>query len=171
MTNKSTLLSSTIFFSLLLAGGCATVPSMSPLAIDSTPSGALVTSSEGWSCKTPCTLEAERGTSIQLSWSLDGHATEQQSIQMPEFKPSRVAMLIGSGIGAVSMIVGADFADAFARAFLSAIFGEIVEVDAISSGEKLRGAASGALVLGALGFGVDRLIDQRSVEAAATGSR
>jgi hypothetical protein len=99
---------STLFVSLLavlFASGCATLfrGTSQDLQVDSTPSGAIATLSDGQSCTTPCTMRIGRGTAYNVKFAKEGCDSQVQLVS-PHIAGSGVveALLLGGII---------DFAD------------------------------------------------------------
>jgi hypothetical protein len=89
----------------LLASGCATLfrGTTEDLQVDSVPSGAVATLSDGQKCTTPCTFRVSRGTAYNLSLAKDGCESSSQLIS---------THLNGGGV-VESLLLGGiiDFAD------------------------------------------------------------
>ncbi len=99
---------SSLFVSLLavlFASGCATLfrGTSQDLQVDSTPSGAIASLSDGQSCTTPCTMRIGRGTAYNVKFAKEGCDTQVQLVS-PHIAGSGVveALLLGGII---------DFAD------------------------------------------------------------
>jgi len=97
-----------LFASLLavmFASGCATLfrGTSQDLQVDSTPSGAIATLSDGQSCTTPCTMRVSRGNAYNIKFAREGCESQVQLVS-PHIAGSGVveALLLGGII---------DFAD------------------------------------------------------------
>jgi hypothetical protein len=102
------VLKSSLFASLLaalLGSGCATLfrGTTQDLQVDSTPSGAIATLSDGQSCTTPCTMRVSRGSAYNIKFAKEG-CESQVTLVSPHIAGSGVveAILLGGII---------DFAD------------------------------------------------------------
>lgn len=100
----------------LLMGGCASITqgSTEELVILSTPSGAQVRASTGWSCVTPCSVPVRRRSAFALDVELTGHQPLRVLLQPEVGKDGRLALsgniLAGGLIGlAVDSITGAGY--------------------------------------------------------------
>jgi hypothetical protein len=72
-----------VLFALgLLAEGCATISrgTHEDLSIDSAPSGALATLSDGQSCNTPCTLKISRSEAYIVKFSKDNCVGQSETV-------------------------------------------------------------------------------------------
>jgi hypothetical protein len=100
---KSSLLVSLL--AVLFASGCATLfrGTSQDLQVDSTPSGALATLSDGQSCTTPCTMRIGRGTAYNVKFAKEGCDTQVQLVS---------PHIAGSGVVEAVLLGGIiDFAD------------------------------------------------------------
>jgi len=101
--SKSSLFASLL--AILFASGCATLfrGTSQDLQVDSTPSGAIATLSDGQSCTTPCTMRIARGNAYNVKFAKEGCDSQVQLIS-PHIAGSGVveALLLGGII---------DFAD------------------------------------------------------------
>lgn len=139
---------------IVFVAGCTTIPENAILVIESTPSGANVISSEGWQCNTPCTRSVQRDTRINLKIEESGYQSVEQKVEIPDLKPSWIGTYVGAGIGVIAGIAAGDFVEAFTSFFL---FGsDRIE---LSTGQKLKVAAYGALIYGGIGYAIDKLWD------------
>lgn len=143
----------------LIVAGCATIPNEITLVVESTPNGANVVSSEGWACITPCTRSVSRDSQFELKLVLQGYQSVEQSIEIPELKPSRVGTYIGTGVGVFAGIASIEIGEALGTALLDAFFGELSEPLELSTNEKLRIMAQAVLIYGGIGYAVDRIRD------------
>ena len=134
--------------------GCATIRENVTLVIESRPSGANVTSSEGWECSTPCKRNVPRDSRFDVKLVRPGYRSVAQTVEIPELKPSPIGTYIGAGIGVMSGITAVDFLESFTTFFLFST--ETIE---LSTGSKFKIIGYGTLVYGGLGFGIDRLWD------------
>jgi hypothetical protein len=101
--SKSSLFASLL--AVLFASGCATLfrGTSQDLQVDSTPSGAIATLSDGQSCTTPCTMRIARGSAYNIKFAKEGCDSQVQLVS-PHIAGSGVveALLLGGII---------DFAD------------------------------------------------------------
>lgn len=99
---------SSLFVSLLailFVSGCATLfrGTSQDLQLDSTPSGAIATLSDGQSCVTPCTMRISRGNAYNIKFAKEGCESQVQLIS---------PHLAGSGVVEAILLGGIiDFAD------------------------------------------------------------
>ena len=70
----ATFLRTGLVFVVVLLSGCATMirGTSQPISINTDPSGATATLSDGRSCTTPCTLEAKRKETLQIALEKEG---------------------------------------------------------------------------------------------------
>ena len=92
------------FFTLLFLTNCATMfrGTTQQVSVNTTPQGADVSISNGSSCMTPCTFEAERKNSLNLTISKEGYHTHTTSL-VPTLAGAGAMLggLIDYGTGAV----------------------------------------------------------------------
>jgi len=76
----------------LLSQGCMTITrgTHEDFSIDSTPSGALATLSDGQSCTTPCTLKISRGNGFGIKFSKPG-CLEQTAVVQTSTSGGKIA--------------------------------------------------------------------------------
>lgn len=156
---RSTYRTLSLFLMLWIVVGCTTIPDEVTLVVVSTPSGVDVTSSDGWQCRTPCTRSVSRDSIFDLKLVQQGYESAEQTIEIPELKPSRVGTYIGTGVGIVSGLAAIEIGEALGTALLSALFGGLVEPLELSTSEKLEILAQGVLVYGGIGYAIDRIRD------------
>lgn len=67
----------------LLVGGCATLTSgpMEEFRVDSTPAGASVSSTSGWTCVTPCSVSISRRGDFVVTVRKEGYVTRTVSVR------------------------------------------------------------------------------------------
>ncbi len=124
---------------LWIVSGCSAVPDEITLVVASTPSGAKVVSSDGWECRTPCTRSVPRDSEFDLKLVHQGYESAEQTIEIPELKPSRVGTYIGAGVGVLSGLSAIEIGEALGSAILTLFsFGQAESVE-FSTGEKLMG--------------------------------
>lgn len=152
----------TSFLFILLLSGCVSVPPDKLLLIESSPSGIGVASSEGWTCVTPCERRVDYDSSLKLTLTGTNHQSTVVEVDVPPYKPSRSATYIGTGLGAITMALGADFIDSFNSALIEALTGS--ESDFLTSGEKLASVLAGGVIFGAIGYRIDRARDRKRTE-------
>ena len=95
-----------IAFSLTFASGCATVTrgTTESFLVESEPPGASVTSSAGWTCKTPCSVQVKRRGDFTVTLEKEGYepaeATVTSSIDGAGSAGMAGNVLLGGLIGA-----------------------------------------------------------------------
>lgn len=144
---------------LWIVSGCSAVPDEIVLVVESTPSGANVVSSDGWQCSTPCTRNVPRDSQIDLKLDQQGYESIEQTIEIPELKPSRVGTYIGAGVGVLSGLSAIEIGEALGTVVLALFsFGKAEPVE-FSTGEKFRIMAQTVLIYGGIGYAIDRVRD------------
>lgn len=157
-------LSLLIVLLMWIATGCTAIPENVTLVVESTPTGANVTSSEGWQCRTPCTLDVPRDSKFELTFVQPDYQSIKQTVEIPELKPSRTGTYIGVGVGAVAGIVAIDFTELFGSLIFDAFFFGALGPFELSTSEKLELVAIQVLAYGGIGYAVDRILDRRRGE-------
>lgn len=147
-----------VLVSCFLAG-CSTIPENVTLVVETKPSGANVTSSEGWQCSTPCTRSVPRDSRFDLKLTQLGFQPVEQEVEIPELTPSRIGTYIGTGLGVVSGIIAIDLAEAIGSVIFDVLFAGLLGPFELSTREKLEVVAQGAFVFGGVGYIIDRVRD------------
>ena len=162
---------------IVLMAGCTSMPSVAPdpnpkgtetIPIISEPSGAVVESSTGDRCTTPCELEVGKNEKVSLSFEKEGFRTKYIKVRpVREEFPSRSVITYAS-IGAASGALAASMADimgeVLSTVLVSALFG-IKDPDEFEykTDKSLiaRGVLAGALVGLSIGYGVHRIVQEQ----------
>ena len=142
----------------VLVAGCAAIPSEVNLMINTTPSGATVMSSDGWTCTTPCSHLVVRDSDFDLEVTQAGYQPTSERVEIPAFKRSNLYRNVGASLGFIVMLVGAEVSSDLGSALIDALTGE--EASVLSTGEKIGSGLIGGGVFGGVGYAIDRMRDQ-----------
>ena len=151
---------------IVLMAGCTSMPSVQPdpnpkgtetIPIVTEPSGAVVESSTGDRCTTPCELEVGENEKISLSFQKKGFRTKNIKVRpVPETFSSR-SMITYASIGAASGALGALFADS-----INAVWAAIFRVEHKTDKSLIAtGVLAGALFGLSIGYGVHRIVQEQ----------
>ena len=158
LTSIATTLKYVLMFGVLsvltMTSGCATIPNEVGLSVQTVPTGTNVVLPEEWSCTTPCTQTVTRESQFSLKAPEPGYRTKTHQIEVPTLERSNRYRNIGAGLGFLFMYLAADLSDSLGSALISAIVGE--DLEAISTGEKVRSGLIGGLIFGGIGTALDR---------------
>lgn len=142
----------------ILLTGCAAIPSEVNLMVNTTPAGATVVSSDGWTCTTPCSHQVVRDSEFDLEVTQSGYKPASESVEIPAFKRSNLYRNVGASLGFIVMLLGADISSDLGSALIDALTGEDASV--LSTGEKIGSGLIGGVVFGGVGYAIDRMRDQ-----------
>ena len=161
-TVRLSVLCSTVQISALLflscMTGCAAIPNEVDLLVQTSPPGATVESSDGWTCTTPCTHQVARNSQFDLAAERSGYITASKRVEVPAFERSNRYRNLGRGVGFLVMLAGAEVAGDLGSALIEALTGD--EISVLSTGEKIGSGLIGGGVFGRIGYAIDRLRDQ-----------
>lgn len=138
--------------------GCAAIPNEVDLLVQTSPLGTTVESSDGWTCTTPCTHQVARSSQFDLAAVQSGYITASKRVEIPTFERSNRYRNLGTGVGFLAMLAGADISSDLGSALIEALTGD--EISVLSTGEKIGSGLIGGGVFGRIGYVIDRLRDQ-----------
>lgn len=107
--------SSLVFALALLAGGCATLTAgpSEEFRVDSTPAGASVSSTSGWTCVTPCSVSIPRRGDFVVTVRKEGYVTRTFSVRSvpvrAKRRPTGVQVNTGMVGSAADWLSGANY--------------------------------------------------------------
>ena len=161
---------------IVLMAGCTSMPSVQPdptpkqtemIPIISEPPGAVVKTSTGDHCTTPCELEIGRDEKISLSFQKEGFRTKHIKVRPVPEQYSFRAMITYTSIGALTGTAFASMADALinvsAAVFVTAFTLRDPDEFEYETDKSLitKGGLAGALVGFGIGYGVHMLVQEK----------